>query len=158
MSTIYKAFARHILDYADIIYDKPLTESLKDKLEMVPYNTALVITGAIKGTSRDRIYREPGSEALAERRWSRKIFFFHKIINGLVPVYLQSYISYCSEGVYRTRSVNQKNLRQFSRRTKIFDSSFFPYCIKEWSFGKLIQQFNLTRNSQFHQTQRKLNF
>ena len=100
---------------------------------MVQYNAALVITGAFKGTSRDRIYRELGLESLAEGRWSCKIFFFHKIINGLLPVYLQSYISYCGEGVYRTRSANQKNLRQFSTRTEIFDSSFFPYCIKEWN-------------------------
>ena len=66
--TIYKTFVRPILDYADIIYDKPLTESFKDKLEMVQYNAALVITGAIKGTLRDRIYRELGLESLAERR------------------------------------------------------------------------------------------
>ena len=98
---------------------------------MVQYNAALVINGALKGTSRDRTYRELGLESLAERRWSRKIFFFHKINNSLLPVYLQSYISYCDEGVYRTRSANQKNLRQFSTRTKIFESSFFPYCIKE---------------------------
>ena len=129
--TIYKTFVRPILDYAD--NDKPLTESFKDKLEMVQYNAALVITIAFKGTSRDRIYRELGLESLAEGRWSCKIFFFHKIINGLLPVYRQSYISYCGEGVYRTRSANQKNLRQFSTRTKIFESSFFPYCIKEWN-------------------------
>ena len=131
MLIIYETFVRPILDYADIIYDKPLTESFKDKLEMVQYNAALVITGAFKGTSRDRIYRELGLESLAEGRWSCKIFFFHKIINGLLPVYRQSYISYCGEGVYRTRSANQKNLRQFSTRTKMFESSFFPYCIKE---------------------------
>ena len=62
-----------------------------------------------------------------------RFFFFHKIINGLLPVCLQSYISYCGEGVYRTRSANQKKLRQFSTRTKIFESSFFLYCIKEWN-------------------------
>ena len=129
--TIYKIFVKPILDYADIIYDKPLTESFKHKLEMVLYYTALVITGAIKDTSRDRTYGELGLESLAERRWSRKIFFFHKTIICLLPVYLQSYISYCGEGVYQTRSANQKNLRQFSTRTKIFESSFFPYCIKE---------------------------
>ena len=54
--TIYRIFVRPILDYADIIYDKPLTESFKDKLEIVQYNAALVITG----TSRDRIYQELG--------------------------------------------------------------------------------------------------
>ena len=130
---IYKTFVRPILDYADIIYDKPPTESFKDKLEMVQYSAALVITGAFKGTSLDRIYRELGLESLTERTWSRKIFFFYKILNGLLPVYLHSYISYCGEAVYRTRSANQKNLRQFSTRSKIFESSFFPYCIKEWN-------------------------
>ena len=60
-----------------------LTESVKDKLEMVQYNAALVITGALKGTSRNLIYRELGLESLAELRWSRKIFFFHKIMNSL---------------------------------------------------------------------------
>ena len=89
--TIYKTFVRPILDYTDTMYEKPLTESFTDKLEMVQYNAALVITGAIKGTSRDRMYRELGLESLPERTWSRKIFFFHKIINGLLPVYLQSY-------------------------------------------------------------------
>ena len=73
--TICKTFVRPILDYTGIISDKSLTESFKDKLEMVLYNAALVITGAIKGTSRDRIYRELGLESLAERRWSRKIYF-----------------------------------------------------------------------------------
>ena len=32
--TIYKALVRSILDYANIIHDKFLTESFKDKLEM----------------------------------------------------------------------------------------------------------------------------
>ena len=48
--TIYKTFVRPILDYTDIIYDKPLTEPFKDKLKMVQYNAAPVITGAFKGT------------------------------------------------------------------------------------------------------------
>ena len=46
--TIYKSFVRPNLDYADIIYDKPLNESLKRKIEMVQYNTALITTGAFK--------------------------------------------------------------------------------------------------------------
>ena len=65
--TIYKTFISPILDYTIIIYDKPLTESFKDKLEMVQYNTALAITGAIKGISRDCIYRELGLEFLKEQ-------------------------------------------------------------------------------------------
>ena len=52
--TIYKSFVTPNLDYADIIYDKPFNESFKTKIEITQYRAALVITGAIKGTSRDR--------------------------------------------------------------------------------------------------------
>ena len=83
--TIYKSFVRPNLDYADIIYDKPFNESFKTKTEMIQYGGALVIPEAIKGTSHDRLYQEIGLESVADRRWSRKIFFFHKIVNGLLP-------------------------------------------------------------------------
>ena len=46
--TIYKSFVRPNLDYADIIYDKPLKESFKKKIESAQYEAALIITGAIK--------------------------------------------------------------------------------------------------------------
>ena len=54
-------------DYADIIYDKPFNGSFKTKIEMIQYWAALVITGAIKGTSGDCLYREIGLESLADR-------------------------------------------------------------------------------------------
>ena len=43
-------FVRANLDYADIIYSKPLSKSFKKKVRMFQCNTALIITGAIKGT------------------------------------------------------------------------------------------------------------
>ena len=64
--TIYKSFVRPNLNYADMIYDKTFNESLKRKIEMVQYNAALIITGAFKETSRDKIYQELGLESLAE--------------------------------------------------------------------------------------------
>ena len=76
--TIYKSFVGPNLDYADIIYDKSLNESFKKKIEMVQYNSDLAITGAFKGTSRDKIYQELGLESLADRRWTRKRIFFTK--------------------------------------------------------------------------------
>ena len=76
--TIYKSFVRPNLDYADIIYDKTSNESLKRRIEMVPYNAALIITGAFKGSSRDKIYQELSLEPLTDRRWPRKHTFFTK--------------------------------------------------------------------------------
>ena len=162
--TIYKTFVRPILDYADIIYDKPLTESFKDKLEMVQYNAALVITGAIEGTASDRIYKELGVESHAERKWSHKIFFFHKIINGLLPVYLQSYIGYRSEGVYRRRSANQKRTLDNSlQEQKYLSHPFFLIVLKSGiilvrSFRKLSQQFNLKRKFSVSSDPKKAQF
>ena len=56
------------------------------------YNAALAITGAIKGTSKERIYRELGFESLADRGWFRRMCTFWKIVKGISPTYLQNYL------------------------------------------------------------------
>ena len=56
----YKNLVRPLLDNVDIIYDKPCNESFKEKLEAVQDNACLAITGAIRGTSRERLYWELG--------------------------------------------------------------------------------------------------
>ena len=58
--TIYKSFIRPHLDYGDILYDNPNSENFQSKLEKVQYRACFVITGAIKGTSRERLYDELG--------------------------------------------------------------------------------------------------
>ena len=75
-----------------MIYDKPDNESFKDWVKKVQYNAALVITGAIRSTSRERIYNELILESLADRRWYRSMTFFHKIVKNLAPKFLQSYL------------------------------------------------------------------
>ena len=63
-TTFYKAFLRPLVDYGDIIYDKPQNESFCEKLESVQYKAALATTGAIYDTSRDKIYQEIRLESL----------------------------------------------------------------------------------------------
>ena len=99
---------------------------------MIQYEAALVITGAIKGASRDRLYQEIGLESLANRRWSRKIFFFYKSVNGLLPSYLPSCLNHYNDGEYEARSACQNKMKTLSGRTKAFNSSFCPCSIKEW--------------------------
>ena len=52
---IYKAFIRPHLDYGDVIYDDPSNIKFSQKIESVQYNAALAITGAIRGTSREKL-------------------------------------------------------------------------------------------------------
>ena len=110
---IYKTFVMSILDYTDLIYDRPFTDSFKNKLEILMCKLLLLLLVQ----SKTHVFnRELGFESFAERRWSRKIHNLHKMINGLLPVYLQIYISYGGEGVYRTRPANQNNLIKFSTK------------------------------------------
>ena len=67
------------------------------------YCASLMISGAFKGTSRDRLYKELGLVSLVQRRYSRKSFFFHKILNGLALSYLQSNLNNRPEPFYQTR-------------------------------------------------------
>ena len=127
--TVYKSFVRPNLDYAHVIYDKPFNESFK-KNEMVQYKAALVITGAIKGTSRDRLYQVLGLKSLEDRSWSRRLFFFHKIIQGLLPSHLHTYLNAASEGAYLTRSTTQIKLRQFLQEPKYSRIHFFHIALR----------------------------
>ena len=76
--TIYKSFIRPHLDYGDILYDKPENENFQNKLEKVQYRACLAITGAIQGTSRQKLYDELGLHSLNKRRWRNKLIFFIK--------------------------------------------------------------------------------
>ena len=58
--TIYKAFIRPHLDYGNVLYDQAYNNSFKKKLESFRYNVCLVLTGATRGTSKEKIYQELG--------------------------------------------------------------------------------------------------
>ena len=65
--TIYKTFIRSQLDFADVIYDQACNSSFHEKLESIQYNACLAITGAIRGTSSEKLYQELGLESLKSR-------------------------------------------------------------------------------------------
>ena len=86
--TIYKAFIRPHLDYDDILYDQAYNMSFHQKLESIQYNACLAITGAIRGTSKEKLYQEIGLEPLQLRRWYRKLGIFYKFFKSKSPQYL----------------------------------------------------------------------
>ena len=86
--TIYKSFIRPHLDYGDIVYDRAFNESFHKNLESIQYNAAIAITGAIRGTSSEKLFQELGLESLKSRRWLRKLCSFYKIFHKKSPSYL----------------------------------------------------------------------
>ena len=57
-------------------------------MESIQYNAALAIIGAIRGTSREKLYKELGLESIRKRRWYRKLCYFFKIFIDQSPEYL----------------------------------------------------------------------
>ena len=101
------------------------------KLESIQYNACLAITGCFRGTSQDKLYSELGLESLADRRFSRRMIFFYKILNNLAPSYLRNYLParLTAPGNLRTRNP----IYPLNIRTERFRNSFYPYCISQWN-------------------------
>ena len=129
--TIYKSFIRPHLDYCDVIYDQPNNQTLSDKIESVQYNAALAITGAIRGSSKVKLYQELGLEFLKDRRWFRRLCCLYKIIFDHKPPYLYS----CLPN-YLTSRRYPHCFTLFRCRTMLFENSFLPYSIKQWNMLK----------------------
>ena len=58
-----------------MIYDQSYNDSFYAKLECYQYKAALAMTGAINGSSSEKLYQELGIERLRSRRWFRKLSF-----------------------------------------------------------------------------------
>ena len=114
--TIYKAFVRPYLDYGDVLYDQAFNNSFLGKMESIEYNACLAITGAIRGTSREKIYQELSLESLQLRRWYRKLCLFYKVFKNEHPKYFFNLILLRSTP-YATR----------------YKNSFFASAIIEWN-------------------------
>ena len=82
---IYKSFVTPHLDYGDIMYDQAYNASFHQKLELLQYNASLAITGAIRATSREKLYEELGLKSPQLRRWFRKLSCFYKLFNSEHP-------------------------------------------------------------------------
>ena len=80
LNIYYNALIRPHLDYGDVIYDQPHNDTLCRMIESVQYSAALAKTGAIKGSSRERLHQELGLESLSDRRWYRRLVYFFNIL------------------------------------------------------------------------------
>ena len=128
--TIYKAFVRPHLDYGDVLYDQAFNASFHDKLESIQCNACLALTGAIRGTSKEKIYQESGLESLHIRRWYRKLCLFYKIYKNHSPSYLYNIIpttkTHCT---FR----NSSKIPYFKTKHNFFKNSFLLSVIIEWN-------------------------
>ena len=113
-----------------MIYDQTFNMSFQQKMETIQYNAALAITGAIRGSSREKLYQELGLETLQQRRWYRKLCCFYKILKSQSPKYLYSIIPIHNMS-YRTRQCNK--IPAINVKHDFLKNTFFPSAIIEWN-------------------------
>ena len=85
---LYKAFIRPKLEYASCVWSNASLEQLRD-VENVQLASMRVVTGAIKGTKHESIYRELPWETTYERRLNKNLAVYYKTYHNLVPSYLR---------------------------------------------------------------------
>ena len=91
---------------------------------------ALPITGAIRDSSREKLYQELGLETLQQRLQYRKLCCFYKIRILQSPKYLYSIILMYNIS-YRARQFNK--IPTINVKHDFFKNTFFPSTIIEWN-------------------------
>ena len=119
--TIFKSFTQPILDYGDIIYDRAYNTSFHQNIESIQYNAALAITGAVRGTSREKLYQTLRFESLQQRRWYRKLCCLFKIINNQSQRYLFQLVPSLNTRYF---SRNSENIPQLQTKHDFLESLF----------------------------------
>ena len=144
LDQIYKLYIRPHLDYGDIIYhkyDPHTTLDATKRLEQTQYSAALAITGAWRGTSRQRLYDELGWEDLYHRRWFRRLCHFYNLRKNRQPEYLFDEIPATREISYSLRNVNEYDAAVC--RTNRFSNTYFQNVLLEWNaLAKDIRESN----------------
>ena len=123
-------------------------EQFTNKIEAVQYNSALAITGCIRGSSREKLYSELGLESLSERRLFHRLLFLYKIINGLAPAYLKNFVPGVVLNLHNVRGHRDEWIHT---RTLKYRYSSFPHAISCWH-----QLSSLIKNSFFKVNARSL--
>ena len=129
LQSLYKVSFRPHLDYRDVLYGQAFNNYFHAKRESIQCKACLSITGAIRGTSREKIYQELSLEFLQLRRW-RKLCLFYKVFKNEHPKYLFNLIP-VRRTPYATKTVG--NISLIKTKHKFLKNYFFPFAITEWN-------------------------
>ena len=100
------------------------------------FNIMLVLRllDASEGHPEKKIHLELGLESRSDRRLSRRLVYFYKIINGFAPEFLSNLLP--PQRGEEERRAGRRIKPPFEApfcRTERYRASFFPFCINEWN-------------------------
>jgi hypothetical protein len=92
LEKLYFGFIRPILEYGSVVWDN-CTREQSDLIESVQYESARIVTGLRKGTSRVNLYCELGWDSLQNRRNKQKLILMFNALQGELPNYITNNIT-----------------------------------------------------------------
>ena len=123
LEVLYKSVVRSYLEYADIVWDG-CCDVDRDLLESLQYESARLVTGALKSTHRHSLLKETAWITLKDRRNDHGLIMMYKIVNNLVNTYLSElFLENASSRSNRSSRAND-NLIVLFARTERYKKSF----------------------------------
>ena len=123
-----QALVRPHLDYGDIIYDEACNKTFHQKLESIQHNACLVLSGAIRGSSRGKNlpwvrFRIPLTSKLVQ-----EFCLFYKIFKENKDFSFQSN----TNKRFNDNTTNIDKMTLFYIKHYFFKTSFLPSTVTEW--------------------------
>lgn len=128
---LYKSYVRPILEYGCTVWDPP-TNADCDKLERVQNMAARYVIGSYERNLSITATKETLKwELLEKRRQILRLKLFHNIYHGHIGIDRNQYI--LQPHYVSRRTDHELKVREYSCRTNLFKSTFFPKTISEWN-------------------------
>ena len=128
LDTLYKLHIRSIIDYCFQVFGPGLTTEQIKKLDQLQYRAAIIVTGALKSSSREKLLADLGWETNLARLEYLSICHFQKIytfqtrnlIRELLPPLLDP------------KHQRNRKFQRYMAESGDFKKSFFPFVIEKW--------------------------
>ena len=103
--TIFKSFIR------PRVYNTSFHQNIKS----IQYNAALAFTGAVRGTSREKLVQDLGFKSLQKRRCYRKLCCLFKTTTNYTVIFFNKSLQQAPDILHKTQNHNPKGIRLISR-------------------------------------------
>ena len=113
------------MEYADVVWDNT-TLFLTNKLENVQIEAARIVTGGTRLVSINSLYKETGWGTLQARRENHKKIYFYKMVNGLVPPYLNAIVPCTFENIHDYNTRQTVSIPPVRTRTTLYNNYVLP--------------------------------
>ena len=128
--TAFTALFQTLLEYSSTVWD-PFLEIEKEELEKILRRGARFVFNDYSRTSSvTAMLSKLDWVPLAERRRDARLTLMFKIINDLIAIPAEEYLTKSSS---RTRSGASNSYRLYTTNTSTYANSFFPRTIKDWN-------------------------